>query len=199
MADVTKEQYDALLQRVETAEAVAKEAAKKEMDILKESNLKLSEANEKSLAEIKKLNSELEASKELSKANEDNRVKLAEEIKTLEDALAKAKEDMSKCQKEMSKNKRKSSMASLDIPETEQDRLVEKFIDVSDEFFDELVKAMPKKMARTEENTTASLKETLETAENKDTNVIITEEATNLLATAKAWFADTLSKENKGE
>lgn len=195
MSDITKEQYDALLKRAETAEAVAKEVVQKEMDAIKTASAKIAEDNKKTLEANATLVGELAVAKEIAKANEDKAVALAEQIKILEETLAAAKEEMSKCKKEMCKSKRKAAMAEISVEDA--DAFVEKFAEVSDELFAELCKAMPKKTVQVE--TTASLKPALENAENKDTNIIVTEEANTLLATAKAWFADTLSKENKGE
>jgi hypothetical protein len=198
MADViTKEAYDALEKRLEAAEAAAKEASKKELDSFKEINEKLS-------AEAKKLNDELKVALELSKAHEATATGLSEKIKTLETELADAKSKLDSYNKEMCKSKRKAAMAEVNVENA--DAFVEKFADVSDELFDELVKAMPKKaVAKVEdkptETTTASVKEILDKAEDKDTTVTIPSDATTKYhSEASEWFASILSnKETKGE
>ncbi len=190
---VSKAEYDALVKKLESAEAVAKDISKKEIDSLKE-------AHEKAIAENKTLQSELAVSKELAKSHEDSSSKLNDTVKKLEEELAEAKAKLDAYHKEMCKSKRKAAMASIDVDETRANELIEKFSSVSDEIFDEFVKAMPKRTTETKETntTTASLKEALEKAEDKETTVVVNSDTQNsLIAKASEWFASTLSKKSE--
>jgi hypothetical protein len=149
--------------------------------------------------ENKKLIGEALASKEVSKAHEDNVSKLNEQIKTLEASLAQAKSELNSYHKEMCKSKRKAALAQVDVDEAKVNDLLEKFASASDELFDEFVKAMPKKKTDT---TTASMKDVLEKAEKTDTNVVVPSDTQNVLvAKASEWFASTLTNKSdkKGE
>jgi hypothetical protein len=120
--------------------------------------------------------------------------------KTYEDALAKAKSDLDTYQKEMCKSKRKAAMAEIDADDARKNELVEKFIGVADEIFDEFVKNMPKKQVVT--TTTTSAKEILDKAVDVDTTVVVpTETQKTLVAKASEWIGSTLSnpKDKKGE
>lgn len=196
---ISQEQYDSVLKRLETAEAVAKEVFTKELDSYKATTAALKADNDKLVTELataketsKKVSDELNVAKEIAKAHEDNVTKLNETIKTLEVQLAEAKAEMDKFNKETKKNKRKSAMAELDIDDARANELVEKFADVADELFDEVVKAMPKKT-----KTTATAQEILSTATVETTVTIPSQTQVELTAKASEWFAETLSNKNK--
>lgn len=198
--DITKEAYDALLKKVEAAEAAAKEVAQKELNEVKAAHAALKEVHEKVVAELntikdsfKKTSDELTAAKEISKAHEDKTLALAEQIKTLETQLNEAKAEMDKHTKEMKSSKRKAAMAEIDVDEAKANELLVKFAEVSDELFDEVVKAFPRKKAA--EATT--LTEKLENAEVTTATVTVpTETQKALAAKASEWFSETL-KPNK--
>lgn len=198
--EFTKELHDSLVKRLETAEAAAKEASKKEIDSLKEKYDATLVNLAKSQEDNKKLSGELAITKELAKSHEDKSVQLNEQIKILETSLAKAKEDLDKYNKEMCKSKRKSAMAQLDVDDARANELLDKFAGVSDEIFDEFVKSMPKKVVTTITTaTTASLTDALKNATNIDTNVTVPDTQKNLFSQASEWFSSTLSKKVKGE
>jgi chromosome segregation ATPase len=188
------------------AEAAAEEIVRKEMDSLKELNTKLSTSTNELTNQLatakednKKISSELVAAKEIAKSQEDNSTKLAVRVKELEEALGKAKEEMDKYQKETCKSKRKAAMAQIDVDDARADELIEKLANASDEIFDEFVKSMPKKTVKTD-TTTASTKDILDNAKDKDTNLIVPSDAQNkLTAVASEWFVSMLSTKNKGE
>lgn len=197
MAEITKEQYDIVVKKLESAEAAVKDVVNKEIDSLKDINTKLTANAKEQIEAITKLKNELNASKEVSKAHEDGSAKLSDKIKLLEAELAQAKSELDKNNKEMCKGKRKAALAGVDIDEAKANELVERFANASDELFDELVKALPKKQVA---DTTTSAREFLDKAQDKDTNINIPSDIqNNLVAKASEWFASSLSKNDKGE
>lgn len=136
---VSKEKYEALADEVKNLKAEAKVAAEKavqaQIDTAK--------------AKVTQLESELSASKEVTKANEDKVKTLTAEATALNDKYSKAIEELAKVHKENLKAKRLAMFAEVDILPAKAQELVDKFIDASEDMFNELVTAMPKKTVAT--------------------------------------------------
>lgn len=142
--EFTQAQYDEIKVKLEKAEAALKDVAdrnyKQEIDGLK-SNVKELETAKATL------DTQLAASKDVVKAHEDKAKLLETELATVKADLVKATEQLTKINKETTKAKRLALFNDIEVDATKAKELVDKFAEASDEIFEELVKAMPKKKA----------------------------------------------------
>ena len=136
---VSKEKYETLADEVKNLKAEAKVAAEKAVEAQVNS----------AKARVTQLESELSASKEVTKANEDKVKTLEADVKTLTEKLTKANTDLAVVAKDNLKAKRLAMFAEVDILPAKAEELVNKFIDASEDMFNELVTAMPKKTVAT--------------------------------------------------
>lgn len=153
---VSKEKYEALADEVKNLKAEAKVTAEKAVEA------QINSAK----AQVAQLQSELAASKEVTKANEDKVKVLETNVTTLTEQLAKANTDLAAVAKDSLKAKRLAMFAEVDILPAKAQELVDKFIDASEDMFNELVTAMPKKAkSKDEKKDEKTVCETTVTAE----------------------------------
>ena len=206
---VSKAEYDALKAEFEKFKNEAKAANEKAT----------AKEIENYQSKVSKLESDLAASKEVSIAH-DNKVKALETEKAeLNDKLVKANDELNKLNKEALKAKRLSLFADVDVTSEKAQKLVEQFIDSSDEMFSELVTAMPKKNKSenkcdekmNEKSKADNLDSALDDAKNeveKSSGSVISDETDktkDTRAKAASWFGGMLktvakvSENNKGD
>jgi len=197
---VSKEKYEALADEVKNLRAEAKVAAEKAVEA------QINSAK----AQVTKLESELAASKEVAKAHEDKVKTLEADVNSLNEKLTKANTDLATVAKENLKAKRLAMFAEVDILPAKAQELVDKFIDASEDMFNELVTAMPKKAkSKDEKKDEKTMCEKTETTEAALANATVettvktvpTVDATkDTRAKASTWLNSILKtsvKENK--
>jgi hypothetical protein len=200
MADVTltQDKYDLLVKRAEAADAAAKETLEKNLvdhkaqaKTLQDGNDKLTSDLTKAQEALKKVTDELTAAQAISKANEDKSTTLVGQIKELETRLVEAKAAMDKKSKEDKMAARKVACVALDMDETKANEFLAKFADIADELFDEVVKAMPKRISQTNKDVLAGAQLTTATVNvNSDTQKLLS-------AKASEWITGSLTLETK--
>lgn len=192
MADtVAKQDYDTLAEELKTLRAEAKVASEK--------------ATEKQIADAKaqasKFESELAASKAVAQAHEDKVKTLEAEVKLVNEKLVTANTELEAAAKETLKAKRLSMFADVEIDAAKAQELVEKFIGASDEMFNELVTAMPKKIKTEAKVENKTVETALSTAKVEETVVTVPAvDATKETRTkASAWISEFLKTSVKNK
>jgi hypothetical protein len=189
---VSKAEYDSLKAEFEKfkagAEVVKEKAVAKEIEGYQ--------------SKINKLETDLDASKEVATAHE-NKVKSIEtEMAELNGKLTKANDELNKLTKEALKAKRLAMFADIDISSEKAEKLVDRFIDSSEDVFAELVTAMPKKqVVEKKEETKASVEEVLDDAkkevEKASAGTVISDKEEDKTketrAKAASWFGGLLT------
>lgn len=212
MSGITQEAYDAL-----RAELEALKASK-----VSEAQEKLDSAN-KEIAELKdqvtKLNNDLEVSKEVANAKDENITALKAELDGVKTELSEAKASIEAQKLEATKAARKAKLLEK-VDEAKAATLVEKFTSASDEMFDALVESLPAKYMEDEEDedkkkkdkkkADASADEDVDTdideanaSDDADINVGGDDVPVDKVAKASSWFSDyvirTTAKTREGE
>lgn len=194
----TQDEFDALKSELQVAQAKLKEASDKEVSALK---VEL-EATKK---EVAKVGEELSAKAAVIEAKD---AKVSELEKSLEEAkaeLAKANDELQAVKLESLKAGRLSQLVEAGVEDAKAKELADKFVNVSDEVFTELVaaykgskkKEKEKEMKKEHEEESCAnenVEAALENAEleNEVGNTTSTEEET-LVSKAAAWILTGLS------
>lgn len=210
----TEQQYKDLEVKLAEAEKRAKEAIEsvtaKQLDEYKGQIATLQaelEAAKQSIAEKEKnmqdkkaMDEECDKEKEKkTKALEDENTQLKAKVEELTKAVKEY--EVAKAQAE-----RLAKLSKTDVTEERAKALVDKFSNVSDELFDELVKSLPAKAEKTKteetveesEQSTAEVIDDIEIEDEPAMSVASTDEAKELRTAASAWLSDILkNKEQK--
>lgn len=141
---ISQEKYDLIAAKLEQAEA----SVKSNESVVAEYKSKLEQLQSENEAAVQAAN----LSKEVAKANEDQIAKLQGQIESLQAELTSATSQLESFKREALKASRLSMFHEVDVDLAKANDLVEKFIAVSDEMFQELVLAMPKKMMKKAED-----------------------------------------------
>lgn len=141
---ISQEKYDLVVAKLEQAEA----SVKSNDSVVAEYKSMLEKLQSENEAAIQSAN----LSKEVAKANEDQIAKLQSQIESLQSELTSATSQLESFKREALKASRLSMFNEVDVDLAKANDLVEKFIAVSDEMFQELVLAMPKKMMKKAED-----------------------------------------------
>jgi hypothetical protein len=195
MSDVvyTKEQYEALKAELDQFKAASQQAAQNEIDGLKQ--------------QIAQISTELEASKEVSKAKEEKVVALEAELTDTQTKLAEAAQSIKDAEVQAITAARKALLLER-VDEDKAENLVQKFANASQEMFDALVDSLPKKSEvsdakcgedkmddEEEEETEAEVTTDLEDAKADDKAEMAsgsTQEEETLRSKAAAWLANNV-------
>lgn len=161
MADTySKEQYDQIVARLEQAEKSAKDSAEKaQAKFIDELNAKIASlSTEKTelcsasvlvTEKLAKVENELAVAGEVSKNKDEQLAKLQAENATLSAKIKEHDEIFQKAALEKSKAVRLSKLAEKDLTAEKAQALVDKFITVTDEMFDEIVNSLANKKSVT--------------------------------------------------
>lgn len=204
----TEAQYKALEDRLAIAEKVAKEVADKavatEIDSYKSEIKKLQDSlkdsQDKTTATINDLTNELKSIKDKLVVTEEIVKNKTEQCSSLEKAKAELEvkyneqaEVIKKAEVEKAKAGRIAKFNDVEISEDNAKALVEQFISVSDEVFDNLVKSFPKKKTKVE----ASVIDDFEPVENATLTLAHVEGANELRSKTSEWLKSSFTKKNK--
>ena len=133
----TQEQYDALKAELDQFKSASQQAVQQEIADLKAQIDELTKANQS-------LTTELEASKEVSKAKEDNIVTLEAELTEIKAKLTEAENNIKEAEVKAINASRKALLLER-VDEVKAEDLIQKFANASQEMFEALVDSLPKK------------------------------------------------------
>jgi hypothetical protein len=139
MSNVSQEQYDALKTELEELKASKVAEAQKELDDAKAQIATL----EKEQADLQ---NELDASREIAKAKDENIASITTEIEEIKSKLASAESKLAEQQLSAVRAARKAKLLSK-VDDEKAESLVLKFDNASDELFDTLYESLPAKKA----------------------------------------------------
>ena len=188
----TQDEYNAVVAKLDELQNSAKT---QEMD-----NLRKEVATQKD--EIAKVKNELSVALEVAKNKDEQISKLTQAKTDLEGQLATQAEAIKKIEIEKVKASRLAKLASKDITSERAVALVEKFIAVADEMFNEVVDSLPTKVEKQEKKTQATvILDEYELDNEPALSVASTDsdkkDADELRSKASAWVKSAFN--NKGE
>ena len=214
---VSQAQYDELVAKLAKVEADALKATNDKLEALQAQVDELTSANEK-------LQSELDASKEVANVKDENIASLTEKVEVAEASLAEANSQIEAAAKEQVKAARLNTLLGAGVDEVKAAELVEKFAEASDEMFSALVDSLPQAQSefppkkddekkdddkkkkedkgKAEDAQADAASEGLDDAEaNDDTNLSVAgeNEEETLMAKASAWFGGSVLKNTPKE
>ena len=195
--DALKAQNDALKADLEELKASKAANAQKELEDAKAEITTLEET-------VAKLQSDLEASKEVANAKDESIKSLETKIEEVQAELTEAKEKMAAQEKEVRQSARKNMLLEK-VDSDRADALVEKFETASDEMFEALVESLPAKCMedKKEKEKEDDKKAKSESEDGEDVNLddakaddadMVSGDDTppDLRAAAASWFANSV-------
>jgi len=138
MSDISQEQFDALKSELEQLKASKAEEIQKEIETL---TAKVADVEKVKVTAL----TELEASKEVAKAKDEKIEDLKKELTEAKDKLAEAEKTLQDQKIEAVNATRKAQLLEKEIDEERVSSLIEKFADLSDDIFGELLESLPAK------------------------------------------------------